>query len=289
MTNRLVEKARGRFREIVSGDDESIDLAEAALLIGVDEYPSLRVDLYVKRLDFIANTVRDRVRDAGDADQTISALNSTLFDELGFRGNRDNYYDPRNSYLNQVIDRRLGIPITLTVIYTEVARRVGLPVYGVGLPSHFIAVHKGAGGDVYIDPFNRGRVMGRAGVEDLLAEMSGGAIELEERHLLPVTNKQIITRMLSNLLNIHLGNYGGGGSRHTDYGRALKVMERILMVNPDSPAHVRDYGLLLAANGKMKQAILELDRYLALAPKASDGETIRKQINSIRAEQAKMN
>ena len=287
--NRLVEKALIRFREIVSGDDESIDLAEAALLIGVEEYPSLDVNLYIKRLDFIANTTRDRLLDAGDADQTISALNLTLFDELGFRGNRESYYDPRNSYLNQVIDRRLGIPITLTVIYMEVARRIGLPVYGVGLPSHFIALHKGAAREVYIDPFNRGRVMGRAGVEDLLAEMSGGAIELEEKHLLPVTNKQIITRMLSNLLNIHLGNYGGGGSRYTDYARALKVMELILMVNPDSSAHIRDYGLLLAANGKLKQALLELDRYLALAPKASDGETIRNQINSIRAEQAKMN
>jgi regulator of sirC expression with transglutaminase-like and TPR domain len=289
VTNRIVDKARGRFREIVSGDDESIDLAEAALLIGVDEYPSLVVNLYLKRLDFIANAVRDRVPDAGDADQTISALNFTLFDKLGFRGNREGYYDSRNSYLNQVLDRRLGIPITLTVIYMEVARRIGLPVYGVGLPSHFIAVHKAAGGEIYIDPFNRGRVMGRAGVGDLLAEMSGGAIELEERHLLPATNKQIITRMLSNLLNIHLGNYGGGGSRYTDYARALKVMERVLMVNPDSSAHVRDYGLLLAANGKMSQALLELDRYLALAPNASDGEAIRKQINSIRAEQAKLN
>jgi regulator of sirC expression with transglutaminase-like and TPR domain len=284
-----VEKSRSRFREIVSGDDERIDLAEAALLIGVEEYPALDVNLYIQRLDFIAKTARDRVRDASDMDRVISALNFTLFDELGFRGNRESYYDPRNSYLNQVIDRRLGIPITLAVIYMEVARRIGFPVYGVGLPSHFIAGHSGTTGEIYIDPFNRGRVMVRAEVEDMLAEMSGGAIELKEEHLLPVTNKQIITRMLSNLLNIQLGNYGGGGGRYTDYARALKVMERVLVVNPDSLAHIRDYGLLLAANGNMKQALLELDRYLALAPKASDGETIRNQINSIRAEQAKLN
>ncbi len=284
-----MEKSRSRFREVASGSDESIDLAEAALLIGVEEYSALDVNLYIKRLDVIANAAQSRVQDSGDTDQMISALNFTLFDELGFRGNRESYYDPRNSYLNQVIDRRLGIPITLTVIYIEVARRIGFPVYGVGLPSHFIAVHRGAGGEMYIDPFNRGRVMGRAGVEDMLAEMSGGAIELKERHLLPVTNKQIITRMLSNLLNIHLGNYGGGGDRYTDYARALKVMERILLVNPDSTAHIRDYGLLLAANGNLKQGLLELDRYLALAPRAADSETIRKQINSIRAEQAKLN
>lgn len=289
MTNQPGEKSRARFLEIVSGDDEQIDLAEAALLIAVEEYPGLDINLYIKRLDLIANAVRDRIADGSDEEQVISALNFTLFDELGFRGNQENYYDPRNSYLNQVIDRRLGIPITLSVVYIETARRIGFHVYGVGLPSHFIAGHAGAAGEIYIDPFNRGRVLGRAGVEELFSEMSGGALELKAEHLLPVTKKQIITRMLSNILNIYLGNYGGGTDRHTDYARALRAMERVLMLNPDSAAHIRDHALLLAANGRMNEAIAELERYLALVPSAADAESVRNQINSIRKEQARLN
>lgn len=289
MTNQPGEKSRARFREIVSGDDEQIDLTEAALLIAVEEYPGLDINLYIKKLDLIANSVRDRIADGSDEEQVISALNFTLFDELGFRGNQENYYDPRNSYLNQVIDRRLGIPITLSVVYIETARRIGFHVYGVGLPSHFIAGHTGSAGEIYIDPFNRGRVLGQAGVEELFSEMSDGALELKAEHLLPVTKKQIITRMLSNILNIYLGNYGGGTGHHTDYARALRAMERVLMLNPDSAAHIRDHALMLAANGRMSEAIAELERYLALVPSAADAESVRNQINSIRKEQARLN
>lgn len=289
MTSSPIEKARSRFREIVSGDDEQIDLAEAALLVAAEEYSALDVKLYLNSLDLIANSVRDRITDDLDSEHVISALNFTLFDELGFRGNQESYYDPRNSFLNQVIDRRLGIPITLTVVYMEVARRIGFAVYGVGLPSHFMAGYAGAAGEVYIDPFNQGRVLGRAGVEEMFSELSGGAVELREEYLSPVKTKQIITRMLSNLLNIYLGNYSGAGDRHTDYARALRTMERILLVNPASSAHVRDYGLLLAANGKMKAAIDQLERYLLLVPGSADEESIRNQINSIRKEQAKFN
>ena len=259
MKSSLIERSRSRFREIVSGDDERINLAEAALLIAAEEYLALDVNLYVERLDLIANSIRDRITDDVDSELVISAINFTLFDELGFRGNQESYYDPRNSFLNQVIDRRLGIPITLTVVYMEVARRIGFAVYGVGLPSHFIAGHSGDAGEVYIDPFNQGRVLGRAGVEEMFSEMSGGALELKAEHLSPVKNKQILTRMLSNLLNIYLGNYSGAGDRYTDYARALRAMERIILVNPSSSAHIRDYGLLLAANGRTKEAVAELD------------------------------
>jgi regulator of sirC expression with transglutaminase-like and TPR domain len=273
----------------VSVDDERIDLAEAALLIAAEEYPALDVNLYLERFDLIANSARDRITADADPEQQISALNFTLFDELGFRGNQESYYDPRNSFINQVIDRRLGIPITLTVVYMEVARRIGFAVYGVGLPSHFIAGHTGDAGEIYIDPFNQGRVLGRAGVEEMFSELTGGVTELNQGLLSPVKTKQIITRMLSNLLNIYLGNYSGAGDRYTDYARALQTMERIILINPDSPGRIRDYGLLLAANGKMNEAIEELERYLAMVPGSDDAESIRNQINAIRKEQARFN
>src|SRR5215210_2061432 len=129
-------------------DDEQINLAEAALLIAAEEYPSLDLSPYLEKIDRIGDLVRERASQAHNSLDVLSAINTTLFDELGFRGNVENYYDPRNSYLNEVIDRHTGIPITLTVVYMEVARRVGLHVEGVGMPGHFIAKLATDGGEV---------------------------------------------------------------------------------------------------------------------------------------------
>ncbi len=223
---------------------------------------------------------RERARDRVDSLDQISALNTVLFEELGFQGNRGNYYDPRNSYLNEVIDRRTGIPITLTVVYIEVARRIGLFIEGVGMPSHFIARHEARNGDVFIDVFNSGRLMGERGCEEMLAEMSGGKFALRPEHLAAVTKKQILARMLANLLGIYSSS---------DNHRALAVIERLMIINPDSPQHVRDYGLLLAATGDTSNSIEALERYLALRPDAPDRKTVREQIKAIRQSRAKLN
>lgn len=261
-------------------EDQRVNLAEAALVIAAEEYPRLDVEGYLEKLDLFGDIVRDQAADARDAMDFISAINAALFERLGFRGNRDAYYDPRNSFLNEVIDRRTGIPITLTVVYVEVARRVGFPVKGVGLPFHFIAKHEAASGDIYIDPFNEGRVLGRHACAELVANVSGSEVEFRNEHLKAVGNKQILTRMLSNLLGIY---------STTDHRRALAAIERILLINPDSTPHIRDRGLLLAAVGDSARAILELERYLALAPQAADGNVIRGQIRSIRQNQARLN
>jgi regulator of sirC expression with transglutaminase-like and TPR domain len=280
MSKQRASSARGLFTEIVSRRDEEINLAEAALLIAAEEYPRLDVALYLDKLDRIGDMARDRARDALDSLDQLSALNSVLFEELGFSGNRDNYYDPRNSFLNEVIDRRTGIPITLAVVYIEVARRVGLFIEGVGMPSHFIARHKAASGDVFIDAFNGGRLMGESGCAEMLAEVSGGKLALRPEHLAAVTRKQILARMLSNLLGIY---------SPSDHHRALAVIERMMIINPDSPQHVRDYGLLLAATGDTSGAIEELERYLALLPRAPDRKTVREQIKAIRQSRARLN
>lgn len=280
MSSSPAKNARSRFAELVSRDDEYINLAQAALLIAAEEYPQLDVEAYLEKLDHFGDLARQQAEDAQTASDVIAALNFTLFERIGFRGNRDNYYDPRNSFLNQVIDRRIGIPITLTVVYIEVARRIGFPVKGVGLPFHFIARHEAEGSDVYIDPFNEGRLLTAGSCAELVAEISGGRLDLEPAHLEPVTKKQILSRMLSNLVGIYSAS---------DHRRALAAIELILLVSPESATHIRDRGLLLASVGDRSNAIVELERYLSLAPTAADADSVREQIKLIRQNQAKLN
>lgn len=271
---------RSRFAEIIALPDDEINLAEAALLIAAEEYPRLDVAVYLDKLDRIADIARDRIALAVDVSDYISAMNATLFEDYGFQGNRENYYDPRNSFLNEVIDRRIGIPITLSVLYIEVARRIGFAVEGVGMPGHFIVRHKAADEIIFIDPFNSGRVLGEMGCAELVAEISGGRGRLQPEQLLPVTRKQILARMLANLLGIYARN---------DHRRALAVIERLLLMQPDSAAHIRDYGLLLALVGQSSQAIAQLERYLKMEPAAADIELVREQIKTIKQDSAKLN
>lgn len=280
MSRLSLRTIRLRFAEAVSRQDEQINLADAALLIAAEEYPRLDVDLYLEKLDRFADLAREASARQTNALDLIAAVSDTLFDKLGFHGNQSSYYDPRNSFLNEVIDRRMGIPITLTVVYIEVSRRMGLSISGVGMPGHFIAKHESESGDIFIDPFNDGRLIGRLECSELLSAATGGALNLESDHLRAVSNKQILTRMLSNLLAI----YGA-----TDQRRALAAIDRILLLNPDSAKHVRDRGLLLAALSDTRGAIEELERYLDLTPNAPDEEAIREQIGSIRNSQAKLN
>jgi regulator of sirC expression with transglutaminase-like and TPR domain len=258
MPSNAVSNVRSRFAELVSRDDPEISLAEAALLIAAEEYPRLDVGLYLERLDYFADLTRERAADSRNPYDSITALNVTLFEQLGFRGNQENYYDPRNSYLNEVIDRRTGIPITLTVVYIEVAKRIGFPIKGVGLPYHFLAKYEQKNGeDLFIDPFNSGSLISLTACHQKVAEMSAGTLELTQEHLEAVTNKQILTRMLYNLIGIYSAS---------DRRRALSAIDRILLINPGSTSHIRDRGLLLAAVGNQSTAIAELERYLELAP-----------------------
>lgn len=266
---------------MASRENDRIDLAEAVLLIAAEEYPRLDVQLYIEKIDRLGEMARAQVQPARGALDTILTLNSFLFVELEFHGNSEDYGDPRNSFLNEVIDRRMGIPITLTVLYMEVAKRVGLLVEGVSLPLHFIARHSSDTGEFFIDPYNGGRVMDREGCAELLSRMSDGRIELQPEHLAPATRKQILTRMLTNLLS----TYAGAG----EFNKALAAIDRILLIHPDSPTHVRDRGLLLAAKGEIRSAQLELERYLALSPAPADEESIREQIKTIRQSLAKLN
>lgn len=278
--SRSAKDARARITEIVSLDDQQIDLAEAVLLIAAEEYPHLDIQAYIAKLDHFGELARERSAGARDAGDLIAALNSTLFEDLGFHGCRDSYYDPRNSFLNQVIDRRTGVPITLTVVYMEVARRIGLTVHGVGLAYHFIGKVETEGGDVFIDAFNEGRLLTAAGCAELIDEITNGKEELKHEQLAAVTKEHILGRILLNLLGLY---------KASDPRRALAAIDRLLLIVPDHAPYFRLRGRLLASVGEQTSAIAALERYLWLAPDADDAGEVRETIKSIRLSQVRLN
>jgi regulator of sirC expression with transglutaminase-like and TPR domain len=270
-----------KFADIASLDDESIDLPTAALLIAADEYPHLDLPEYLDKLERIAIDARTASKGLCDPSDVLLAINSVVFLEYGYHGNREDYYDPRNSYLNQVIDRRTGIPITLSIIYMEVARRVGMPLSGVGTPRHFMVKHAGPTGEIYADPFNGGRLMDAAGCAKLVEDLSGGRLELRPEHLSGVGNKQILTRILANLAGVY--------SAGKDYARAVRAVDRALAINPDHASYYRDRGLLLLAAGRERESIDSLQQYIRLSPGAPDTTSIRASIKKIKAELSRLN
>jgi regulator of sirC expression with transglutaminase-like and TPR domain len=227
---------RQLFTDAVSGPENRLDLARAALLIASEEYPGLDSLRYIAKLEVMAAAVRPAVAMTNDPTWKIRSLNTYLFEERGFRGNTEEYYDPRNSFLNDVVDRRLGIPITLSVIYMEVGRRVGMPLQGVGMPGHFITKYAEPGEDIYIDPFNRGRILSREACEELIQQLHGEPVPFQESFLAPVSKKQILARMLMNLKAIYIHN--------GDHLKALSVVERLLIIQPDMEQEEKDRAAL---------------------------------------------
>jgi regulator of sirC expression with transglutaminase-like and TPR domain len=223
---------RQLFADAVTGPENRLDLGRAALLIAGEEYPGLDILRYVAKLEAMAAAVRPGVTTTDDPIAKIEHLNTYLFEDRGFRGNTQEYYDPRNSFLNDVLDRRLGIPITLSVVYMEVGRRVGMPLQGVGMPGHFIMKYAEAEEDIYIDPFSKGRILSRQACEELLQDVYGEPVPFQETFLAPVSKKQILSRILMNLKAIYI---------HTkDYLKALSIVERQLIIQPNTEQEVKD-------------------------------------------------
>ena len=262
------------FRESVERPDEELDLAEAALLIAQAEYPHLDRGRYLRLLDQLATGVGRRTSDAMGPYGMVNALSEYLFDEEGFRGNEDDYYDPRNSFLSDVLERKLGIPITLSVVYMEVGRRLELPIVGLGIPGHFLVKYRSPEEEIIIDPFHRGIILSEEECADLLTRSSGEAIPFQPNYLAPVAKKQILARMLNNLRSIYLSR--------EDHHRALGIVERLLLIEPHDHRNVRDRGLLRLTVGDLKGALADLERYLAVSPHASDTTAINRYAEAIR-------
>jgi regulator of sirC expression with transglutaminase-like and TPR domain len=270
-------EATKRLAAIVRPSGGRIPLAEAALWIAAEEYPALDVEEYLDRIDELAERARERI-DPYPLAERIARFNHLLFRELGFAGNRENYDDPRNSFLNEVLDRKVGIPITLAMVYTEIGARIGLPVVGVGFPGHFLVRWLGER-EALIDPFY-GKVITREQCAEKLRSSYGAEVKMEDRLLAPATPREILARMLRNLKL----NYLGSG----DLPRALSAVDRILVVTPDDVGELRDRGMLYFRLECFAAALADFERYVALAPRDALVEEIRALLPELRREAARL-
>ncbi len=263
----LIPTPRELFARTIEGPDESVELARAALLVAKEEHVQLPVERYLLRLDQLAEEVKDRLDDETAPLVVLQEVSRILYERHGFRGNREAYYDPRNSFLNEVLDRRSGIPLTLGIVLLEVGWRLDLPLEGVNFPGHFLVRFRGTGVRLLIDPFDRGRIRFEDEAQELLDRVYGGAARLRPGFLRSAGRREMLVRLLTNLKGIYM--------KLQDDSRALDAVERLLLLRPDAMGETRDRGALLARMGRHEEAIEELETYLERAPDAGDAPRVR--------------
>lgn len=268
-------RARQSFLEIAALDDEALFLDRAALIMALEEYPDLNVQEYLRKMDTLAARAEVLIGLDRSAVNIIEAINEVLFVQEGLRGNSDDYYDPRNSYLNEVLDRRLGIPISLSVIYIEIARRIGFSIKGIGFPEHFLIKHVTNDRDIIIDAFDMGRILTLNECQELLDKIHKGSVEMNASMLQPMAKRTILTRMLYNLKGIY--------TQQEQYFKALSVIDKILMLNPWTPSELRDRGLLYMQTSLFAKALADLESYIARAVAPEDSSYIQNHIRMLRS------
>lgn len=272
-----------RFERMAHGPDDGIDLVRGALLIAAEQYPGLDIQAHVDRLDALGETLRRRLRpDIGRSD-SIRSLNRYMFEELGFHGATEDYYDPRNSYLNEVLDRRVGIPITLAIVYMRLGSHLGLPMLGVSFPGHFLVRCAVSEGTVVLDPYHKGTSLGIAELQSRLPERQDGRVERNEiaAMLSPAHPREILARLLRNLRGIHL--------HYKQLPEALMVTTRILALTPENPGEWRERAGLHLALECFRAALGDFQRCLALAPDAEDADAIRSRMIELQQICARLN
>jgi len=273
-----------RWDRLAAAPSEEISLAEGALLIAAEEYDGLDVDAYLERIEEMGAALRRRLRSDISTTEALIALNRYVFDELGFSGNADDYYDPRNSFLNDVIDRRVGIPITLAVLYIEIGRRIGLALQGVSFPTHFLVKCVLREGAIILDPYARGASLG---VDDLRARLQTLTRDIEldpplvASLLAPAAPRDIFARMLRNLRAI----YAGKGEPL----KALSASKRIIALVPDAAEEYRDRAELYTALECFRAALDDYRQYLRLKPQAPDSASVALRIARLEPLAARLN
>jgi regulator of sirC expression with transglutaminase-like and TPR domain len=285
------------FAEMLAREESRIDVAHACLMIAEDAYPGLDLERYLGEIERMALRLRGRAPKAGGGarspadspEERILALNQFLFEELGYRGNSEAYYDPRNSYLNEVIDRRTGIPITLAVLYIALGRRIGLPLEGVSFPGHFLVRLRLRGGMLVLDPFGGGAPLSvdelRERLERVIPKGLSDKVPARElpleQFLEPASPRQILARLLRNLKAIY---------READQPeRQLQVLNRMLVVAPDANAELRDRGIVYQRLECYRAALQDLSQYVEREPEAADFEEVRARLMQVSALCARLN
>lgn len=266
--------ARRAFAKLAALDEAVFPLDRAALTIGLEEFPALDVDAYLRKLDTLAARTEVLVGRDRSSSNILECLKEVLFVQEALRGNAEDYYDPRNSYLNEVLDRKQGIPISISVVYIEVARRIDFHVQGVGFPGHFIVKCAASEREILIDPFNNGRVLTVEDCQELLDRVYGGSVPMQPAYLSPMEKKSIISRMLFNLKGIYY--------QREEYNKALSVVDRILTLNPGIHSEIRDRGLLYMQTSLFAKALADLEYYLAHADSPEDIAYIEGHIKTLR-------
>jgi regulator of sirC expression with transglutaminase-like and TPR domain len=253
---------------------EPIDLTRACLAIAREEYPELDEGRYLRMLDELAHSVQAGLPSGASPERRVGRLNSYLFHDLGFSGNRTDYYDPRNSFLNEVIDRRTGIPLTLCIVYMEVGRRCGLRVEGVGFPGHFLCKVHLEGGELVVDPFHRGQLLGLEEIKRRLAAAVGDQVKFDSRILRAAKPREILIRMLQNLRSVY--------QERNDMPRALSAVDRLLLLAPENIRGLRERAQLCEQLGGPAAAAADLEKVLELQPSAPDAAALRARVRRLR-------
>lgn len=268
------------FENVVAQPEDAIDLAVAALLIAKDEYPDLDIHSNLEKIDKLAQKVSGQLTIFHKRSilTMIQQINVVLFEQEGFYGNLRDYYDPRNSFLNEVLDRRTGIPITLSLVYIEIGKRLGLDFFGIGFPGHFIVKCFYQGNRLLIDPFHQGRILEEEDCQKQFQEVYGNNIEFLSSSLDILSKRSILCRILVNLKMIYL--------KRKDFSKALNVIEKIILISPQQSREIRDRGLVHLQLNNFSAAIQDWKKYLRLEPKAPDVEQIRNKLRQVAAQVA---
>jgi regulator of sirC expression with transglutaminase-like and TPR domain len=274
-------RSRRTFQELVTLPEGAVPLAESALLMACEEYPQLEISPYLDRLDQIADFVRPKLKPAGSPLDTIDAINDVLFGVVGFRGNTENYDDPRNSFFNDVLERRVGIPITLSAVYLEIARRVSFPISGVGMPGHFLVKYADRSQEIFLDPFNSGQILSKEDCAQRFAEMFGGTPEFSERMLAIASPRQMLFRMLNNLKAIYM--------KAQAYEKSLAMVDMMLLADPEAVEQYRDRGILEVQLRRFHEAVRDFERYVEGAPNSKDRPQVEEHLKDLRRIRAMMN
>jgi regulator of sirC expression with transglutaminase-like and TPR domain len=275
-----IEALKKAFDKTVLRPDDRMDLARAALLIARLAYPDLDEPSCLAELDGLAARLKERIAGVTDLHRLAEEMTRLLCEEEGFRGNSKDYYDPDNSYLNRVLDRRTGIPITLSLVHMEVGRRAGLTVHGIGLPGHFITGLYGPEGRILMDPFYRGTALDEEECRRRVAVQYGGSKIFGVHLLEPVGPKEMLVRLLRNLKGIYI---------QMDEGmKTFQLIEWIISIDPNAGGEFKERGLIYENLGRFDLAARDMKKYLTLAPEAQDAQAIRSRIERLKEKTSRL-